>query len=318
MAVNNSLTPKMREVNEYEPQASRESGVSNATAVAMAREAKALEIAMISAKRDPRDITRVEDSIARACSRLGLARKAEYSFSRAGQSITGASINLMKVVATCYGNIEYGVNEVQRYEDYSECEAYAWDFENNVRTARKFTVPHFRDTKQGKVRIAEDRDIREMVMNFGSRNVRSCLESIIPADLIDEAREICQKTLNGSGQSLEEMKSFAKKTFRDKWGINSETLEALIGVKYDLWTKAEYNMACKYNTALEEKETTVAALREKASKNNVKKSNPPSATESKGKEKSNDPVSEEEWDRLSKKHNVALKQQSLDESDPLA
>ena len=309
MAVNNSLAPKMREVNELQPKNNNAYSVSNIGTMSSEREVKALEIAMVTAKRFPRDMVEVEDKIARNCNRLSLANLAEYSYSRAGTAILGASINLLKVIAQCYGNIDFGTNEIQRYGDYSECEAYAWDFETNTKTSRKFTVPHYRDTKGGKTRLLDDRDIREMINNFGSRNVRSCLESIIPRDIIDTAREICNKTINSGGKAIGDLIAGAKTNFRNSYGIDSKDLEALIGVEFAKWTKAEYNQAVKFFNALNEGETSIAQVKEIVAKNRGEKS--------KGKEKSNDPLGDKEWDRLSKKHNVALKQQSLDESDPL-
>lgn len=268
MEVKNALARnQMAEVNEYEPKPTISADLNSTTALSIQKEAKAIEVAMITAKRFPRDMVVVEDKIVRNCTRRKLAEQAEYSFSRGGQSITGPSIVLMRVIAQCFGNIEYGINELSRGYDSSECEAYAWDFENNTKITRRFEVPHYRDKRGGKERLVDDRDIREMVMNFGSRNLRSCLESIVPKDVIDTATDICHKTLNSGGEGIADLIVKSKTVFRDKFSISSEELEAIIGVKYDKWTKAEYNQACKYYRALDENETTVSALKEIAAKN---------------------------------------------------
>ncbi len=227
--------------------------------MAVEKEAKQMEIAMITAKRFPRDYASVEERVARHCTRQRLAMAAEYSFPRGGEKISGASVRLMEVIAQCYGNVEFGVNEIQRYDGYSEAEAFAWDFENNIRVARKFTVPHFRDTKSGKKKVVDDRDIREIVFNFGSRNMRACLERVIPRDLVEFALEKCRETLNGDGKGLADRIHNCKEAFRE-FEIDALLLERIVGEKCDNWDNGHIRLATKYYTALRDGETTKQQL----------------------------------------------------------
>lgn len=219
------------------------------------REAKQMEIAMITAKRFPRDYTQVETDIERNCNRERLALLARYSFQRGGATITGASVKLLEVVSQCFGNIESGINEIQRFKGYSECEAFAWDFERNVKASRRFTVPHFRDTKGGKKAITEDRDIREIVLNYGSRNKRSCLEGVIPRDLIEFALDKCDATLNSDGKSIGDRITKCKEAFKT-YEIDAIQLEKIIGEKLDNWKITELQRALQIFTALRDGETT--------------------------------------------------------------
>lgn len=260
--VNNSLSKKQQQAPAEVFNAPEQLPQANIGAVgllAVEKEAKQMEIAMVTAKRFPRDITAVESKIAYNCSRERLAMAAEYSFPRGGETISGASVRLLEVIAQCYGNVEFGVSEIQRYDGYSEGEAFAWDFENNIRVARKFTVPHFRDTKQGKKRVTDDRDIREVVFNYGSRNMRACLERVIPRDLVDYALERCRETLNAGGKGLADRIQNCKEAFKE-FEIDAILLERIIGEKCANWNNGHLRMAIKYYTALKDGETTKQAL----------------------------------------------------------
>ena len=262
MAVNNSLSrkPQTTTVQDmHQPPVAPQANMGAVGLMAVEKEAKQMEIAMVTAKRFPRDYTLVEANVERNCSRQRLAAAAEYSFPRSGDTISGPSVRLMEVIAQCYGNIEFGVNEIQRYDGYSEGEAFAWDFENNIRMARKFTVPHFRDTKQGKKRVTDDRDIREIVMNYGARNMRACLERVIPRDLVDFALEKCRETLAADGKGLADRIANCKEAFKE-FEIDAVLLERIIGEKCSNWNNGHLRLAIKYYTALKDGETTKLAL----------------------------------------------------------
>ena len=49
--------------------------------------------------------------------------------------------------ARCFGNLDYGIKELERSDALgrSEMLAFAWDIENNVRAELSFIVPHKRD-----------------------------------------------------------------------------------------------------------------------------------------------------------------------------
>jgi hypothetical protein len=159
-----------------------------------------VQAAMVIAKRFPRDEKLALDKILNACSRLGLAEQASYSFARGGTEVSGPSIRLAEAVAQYWGNIRTGIVEVSRGINdkgvtTSEAKAYAWDIETNFYEEKLFTVPHWRDTRKGGHAITEERDIYELVANMGARRKRACLLAVIPGDVIDEAARQCDATL---------------------------------------------------------------------------------------------------------------------------
>ena len=151
--------------------------------------------AILLAKNFPRDQRAAFERIISACQRESLANGAIYAYARAGTNISGPSIRLAEAIAQNWGNIQYGVRELERGATESLVEAFAWDCETNVRTNKIFTVKHLRNTKQGTKRLTDERDIYELVANNGARRLRACILSVIPGDVVDEAVKQCQKTI---------------------------------------------------------------------------------------------------------------------------
>jgi len=223
------------------------------------KEAESMRVAMATAKYFPRDMSSVEDKIYKNCQRTRFAENAEFCFPRGGKDIKGATIKLVESVAQCYGNIQSDIKELKRYSDYSECEAFAWDMENNVKVSRSFNVPHSRDTKSGKVKLTDDRDIREMIFNYGSRNLRACLERVIPRDLVEQALDWCKSTLKSDIRPLGDRIAACKDKFKEL-EVDATFLEKLIGEKSDKWTNSHLKTLVGYYSALKDGDTTIAEL----------------------------------------------------------
>lgn len=147
------------------------------------------------ARQFPRDVIAATDRILAECDRLKLAEKAVYSFPRGGSQVSGPTIKLAEAMQRSWGNMMSGIVEVERTEHESSMLAYAWDLETNSMKRQEFKVPHFRDTKQGKKALNDDRDIYEMTANMGARRLRSCILALIPGDVVEAALNRCEKTL---------------------------------------------------------------------------------------------------------------------------
>lgn len=155
---------------------------------------------IVMAKKFPRDEMQAISRITRACQRKGLAKTAMYSFPRGGQVVSGPSIRLAEVLAQNWGNLDFGIRELEQRNGESIVESYCWDLETNTKQKKVFKVKHERKAR-GQMRKLEDtRDIYELVANQATRRLRACILSIIPADVVDSAVEACNKTLE-SGHS---------------------------------------------------------------------------------------------------------------------
>lgn len=203
------------------------------TQVAESRAVAEVQAQYVIAKKFPRDENASYMRIMRACERPFLAEQAMYAYPRGGTLVTGPSIRLAEAMAQAWGNIDCGIREVSQSDGMSVAEAYAIDLETNIRIAKTFHVPHSRDTKQGKKRLTDSRDIYEMVANQGSRRLRACILGIIPGDVIDAAVGQCGKTLESSDVPMADQIRAVVKAF-DELGVKSEHLEKRLGHKLDV------------------------------------------------------------------------------------
>lgn len=212
------------------------------------------------AKQFPRDLAEVTARMNQACSRLTLAQSATYAFPRGGTTVEGPSIRLAETLIGAWGNAEAGWKEVGRHWDpkgadgngcnVSECVAYCFDKETNVRREISFSVPHTRDKnetdsrgeKTGKmlrVALGNERDIYELCANMASRRIRACILQVLPAWLAEEALTATRKTLeNGDSRPLADIIRSLEAKFRE-YGVSRAQLETNLGHKLEETTKPE-------------------------------------------------------------------------------
>ena len=154
------------------------------------------QAAMTVAQARPRDQRQAIEKIMTTCQRPRLAQGAAYLYSKGGQEITGATIRLLEAVAQNWGNIQWGFREMSQANGESTVQAFAIDLESNTKVTRDFVVPHKLGLSGGRTkRLTDPREIYEYVANQAQRRVRTCLENIIPRDVIEDALDECRKTL---------------------------------------------------------------------------------------------------------------------------
>lgn len=186
-----------------------------------------VQASMAIAKRFPRDVIAAKDRIINACTRPRLAEGALYSYSRGGSDVSGPSIRLAEAMAQQWGNLAFGVRELEQRDGESTVEAYCWDMETNTRAVKVFQVPHQRDTKRGPQPLKDARDIYEHVANMGARRLRSCILGIIPGDVVEEAVSKCEETLQTKCDTGPEAVKKMLGVFREL-GVTREQIEARI------------------------------------------------------------------------------------------
>ncbi len=171
------------------------------------RQTQEVQGQIIMAKKFPRDYVASCNRIMQACQRKGLAEKAMYEYPRGSTKVVGPSIRLAEALAQNWGNMSFGIVELEQKAGESQVMAYAWDLETNTRQEKIFSVPHIRSTKKGNVPLADPRDIYEMVANQGARRLRACILGIIPGDVVEDAMDQCNQTLIESMQEYSEKKN---------------------------------------------------------------------------------------------------------------
>lgn len=213
--------------------------------IATARAAQEVQAAMVVAKKFPRDENKAFTRIIAACKRKTLAEVAIYTFPRGGTTVQGPSIRLAEVLAQAWGNVDFGITELEQRNGESSVMAYCWDLETNTRNAKVFTVKHERLSGRGvnaKITVLTDpRDIYEMTANNGARRLRACILAIIPGDIVDAAVEECDKTMAAGAGDIPLIDRVRKMAvaFAD-FGVTTAMLEKRVGHKLDVTSEAEF------------------------------------------------------------------------------
>lgn len=157
----------------------------------------------------PRDINRAENHLKIITSKLSFAEKAEYSYPRGGTNVIGPSIRLAEELCKCYGNIQYGINEVNKTQEETLYEVFCWDIENNIRVSRRFSQDHYRwktdnkTKKKTKTLLTDSRDVYELVANNAARRLRAVILEVLPGWFVDDAIEQCRRTVNKDKTPIE-------------------------------------------------------------------------------------------------------------------
>lgn len=193
-----------------------------------ARAVAEVQASYVIAKKFPRNESQSFMKIIDACRRPLFAEKAMYAYPKGGQLITGASIRLAELMARSWGNIDFGIKEINQADGVSIVEAYAIDLETNASSRITFCVNHIRDKKTGRVRLTDSRDIYELVANQAARRLRACILKLMHSDIIESAVEQVKKTLECSDVPLSEQVKKLILAF-DEIGVKVEHIEKMLG-----------------------------------------------------------------------------------------
>lgn len=205
------------------------------------REMEEVKGQIFMAKQFPRNTFQSEQRILDSCKRPTLAQVAMYQYPRGGTKVTGPSIRLAEVLAQNWGNLSFGIKELEQREGESVAMAYCWDQETNVRQEKVFVVKHAIGTKKGLKLLTDPRDIYEKVANDGARRLRACILGIIPGDIVDRAIDECTKTLSGQNNGpLKDRIANALGKFKNSYGITQEMIETKFG--YNANSFSEYDL----------------------------------------------------------------------------
>ena len=212
--------------------------LGQATAVEQSRAVAQVQAAVVMARQFPRSEQRAIAQMRDACGREELAQRAFFKFARSGSTVTGATVYLARELGRIWGNLDYGLNEMSRNDDLgqSELQAYAWDLETNARSTRTFIVEHGRDTKQGRKKLTDLRDIAENNNNFGARNVREMIFAVLPQWFTDMAQAECSQTLKVGGGKPLPVRIDEVTAQYGRARVTKEQLEARVGRPVEEWT----------------------------------------------------------------------------------
>ncbi|GAS98789.1 uncharacterized protein RMCC_5754, partial [Mycolicibacterium canariasense] len=99
-----------------------------------------VQAAVVVSRSNPRDDAAAEREMESVCRRPEMAEQAFYQVDRTFRP----SVHLARELARIWGNLDYGVKELDRdgQQGVSEVLAFAWDVQKNSRSSRTFLNPH--------------------------------------------------------------------------------------------------------------------------------------------------------------------------------
>lgn len=186
-----------------------------------------VQAAMVIAKKFPRNQVEAMDRILQAFTRPTLAEGAMYSYSKGGSDVTGPSIRSAEAIAQMWGNMQFGIRELEQRRGESTVEAFAWDIESNTRQVKVFQVPHVRHTRSGSYDLKDPREIYELVANQGARRLRACVLGVIPGDVVEAAMRQAEVTLTTHADTSPEAVKRMLEAFKE-FGVTSGMIEKRI------------------------------------------------------------------------------------------
>jgi hypothetical protein len=198
---------------------------------AISRQGQEVQAAIVIAKNYPRDEREARRRIMETCKRPALADVAIYTYPRGTTKVEGPSIRLAEAIAQNWGNLDFGVVELEQRDGESAVLAYAWDLQTNTRQAKTFTVQHVRDTRSGRKDLTDARDVYEVVANSAARRLRACILGVIPGDVVEEAVATCNATMKGNLGGVSPEKITAMVESFAELGVTLEMLEARLSHK---------------------------------------------------------------------------------------
>jgi hypothetical protein len=205
------------------------------------REMAEVQSQIFLAKQYPRNEYQSEMKILNACKRKSLAETALYQYPRGSTTVTGPSIRLAETIAQYWGNINFGIKELEQKNGESTVVAYAWDMETNTRQEKVFQVKHERYANGKMQKLTQPRDIYELVANNGARRLRACILGIIPGDIVDNAVAQCETTLrNAYEEPLKDRLVKMLQWFKQSFGITQEMIEGRLGHNVDSFTEHDF------------------------------------------------------------------------------
>lgn len=230
----------MTEIEQQRFPGSPAAAASQATIVEQTRAAAEVAAAVQAARMVPRDPERAFDQMRAACRRWETAKRAFYAYPQGGKTVQGPTVALARDLGAFWGNVDYGTVELSRDDvaRRSEVRAWAWDQETNTRVSRSVIVPHVGYVGASGRALTEMRAIDQNNNSVAGRASRETLFAILPTEFVEEARALCQQTLDEGGgvpipQRIEEILSIFGKA---RPPITQQLLEGYVGHPRGRWT----------------------------------------------------------------------------------
>lgn len=244
--------------------------ISEGVEVFEAQERAAIDTQVATAKKYPRNLTKVRlNSVAIATMNKETAEACRYAKPVGGKSITGPSVHLARIVCQQYGNIRVQQRIKQITDKSIIAEAVAFDMETNYAVcveARRSILD-----KRGN-RYTES-VIETNAMAILAIAERNAILKVIPKSIIDSVYDEAFKCANGDLSDNAKLLQARDKAFeylKTEYGATEAEVLNCLGIKTKEAVKAEHIADLRgYVQALKDKEITAAELFKRNSERNA-------------------------------------------------
>jgi len=187
-------------------------GTETSTAAAMAKARAEVEGMYVMAQQRPRSNDAVRRRVLDECKRSSFAEVALYELPRAGKKITGLSIRFAEAARRIAGNMLVRSSVTYDCDDYQIIQVFVADLETNALEVDEITVTKYQERRSPrggdevvgqrtnssgelvyKIRTTDD-DFRTKRRSELQRAKRNAILSLIPGDILDEARQQIEQT----------------------------------------------------------------------------------------------------------------------------
>jgi len=262
-------------------QASQAPGrIESASASAAALAKASVEARYLVAINRPRDMNMVRLKVLDTCKRPAFAVLARYAKPVAGSHIVGPSVRFAEEAARCLGNILAESAIVHEDGERRIVRVTVTDLENNLTYPQDVIVEKHVERKylrKGQAAIkqrtnslgetvyiveATEDELLQKQNSLISKAYRTSVLKLLPRDILDEAMEAVEATLNAADKSDPEA---AKKKLLDSFyakGVTPESLKQYLGHPIEQCTPKQIDDLRLAYAALKEGESTWAEIME--------------------------------------------------------
>lgn len=180
-----------------------------------------------TAKAFPRSLTKFQDkAMSMATLSEDIAAACTYALPRGNKRLEGPSIRLAEIVASTYGNNQYGGRIIANDGKMITAQGVCIDLENNVKAtvevSRRITY------KDGKI---YDQDMQIMTCNAAiAIAVRNAIFKVIPAALIQPIHDRAKEVARGTAETLGVRRDKAVTWFKSV-GVTDKQLCDILDIK---------------------------------------------------------------------------------------
>lgn len=197
------------------------------------------DIQISTAKRFPRDLTRVKNNcVAIVTMDKEIAESCRYALPRGGKTLSGPSVHMARIIAQQYGNLRVDARIKQTTDKQIISEAVCFDLETNyackVEVRRSIMQNEYSDGKKTGKLVKMNDDMIAVTGNASNAIAfRNAVLSVVPKGISDVVYKAAIQTITGDlsdETKLIKARNEAVKFFKDTYDVDEKRLLKAMGL----------------------------------------------------------------------------------------